>query len=80
MEWYRRFSTEARGDIMSGVEDILMQAYDEGLYDAVMEASKSLDSNGKHYYEVKDKFEEAYNIVKEEIRNGKRNKKGKSRK
>ncbi len=65
---------------MSGVEDILMQAYEEGIYEAVMEASKSLDNNGKHYYEVKDKFDEAYNIVKEEIRNGKRIKKDKDRK
>ncbi len=29
-----------------------------------MQVSKSLDTNGKSYYTVADKFEEAYRIVK----------------
>jgi len=52
------------------VEDILYQAYEEGIWRDVIETSKSLDNNGKSYYSIGDKFEEAYNIVK--------NKKGKS--
>tara|TARA_R100000773_G_C4158071_1_gene77161 strand:- start:415 stop:624 length:210 start_codon:yes stop_codon:yes gene_type:complete len=44
------------------IEDILYQAHDEGIYNEVMNVSKSLDN--KHYWNVADKFEEAYNIVK----------------
>tara|TARA_R100000734_G_C3312504_1_gene103548 strand:- start:1075 stop:1284 length:210 start_codon:yes stop_codon:yes gene_type:complete len=44
------------------VEDILYQAHDEGIYKEVMAVSRSLD--GKHYWSVADKFEEAYRIVK----------------
>jgi hypothetical protein len=46
------------------VEDILYQAHSEGIWKEVMETSKSLDTNGKSYYSIGDKFEEAYNIVK----------------
>ena len=46
------------------VEDILYQAWSEGLWKEVMEVSKSLDNNGKFYQSVGDKFEEAYYIVK----------------
>ena len=46
------------------VEDILYQAYEEGIWKEVMQVSKSLDTNGKSYYTVADKFEEAYRIVK----------------
>ena len=46
------------------VEDILHQAWSEGLWKEVMEVSKSLDNNGKFYQSVGDKFEEAYYIVK----------------
>tara|TARA_R100001082_G_C4325072_1_gene142918 strand:- start:669 stop:884 length:216 start_codon:yes stop_codon:yes gene_type:complete len=46
------------------VEDILYQAHEEGIWKEVMQVSKSLDNNGKSYYTVADKFEEAYWIVK----------------
>ena len=47
------------------VEDILYQAYEEGIWKEVMEASNSLDN--KTYYSMGDKYEEAYRIVKEKI-------------
>jgi hypothetical protein len=56
------------------VEDILYQAYNEGIWKDVMEVSKSLDNNGKAYYSVADKFEEAYNIVKTKKEKGYENK------
>jgi len=52
------------------VEDILYQAYDEGIWTEVMAASKSLDNNGKSYYTVADKFEEAYWMVKKQKEKG----------
>jgi len=51
------------------VEDILYQAHYEGIWKEVMAVSKSLESNGKSYYTVGDKFEEAYNIVKTKNKN-----------
>ena len=47
------------------VEDILYQAHNE-----VLEVSKSLDGNGKSYYCIGDKMEEAYNIVKNKKEKG----------
>ena len=57
------------------VEDILYRAMDEGIYKEVMAASKSLEGNGKSYYTVADKFEEAYQLV---IKKKKENEKRKS--
>ena len=54
------------------VEDILYQAYDEGIYNEVMAVSKSLDD--KSYWTIADKFEEAYNIVKTKREKGYENK------
>ena len=54
------------------VEDILYQAYEEGLWHEVMEESKSLDGN--HYHTYGDKFEEAYRIVKTKKEKGYENK------
>ena len=45
------------------IEDILYQAYYEGIREEVLNVSKSLDGT-KHYYSFGDKIEEAYNIVK----------------
>jgi len=56
------------------VEDILYQAYEEGIWKEVMQVSKSLDNNGKSYYTVADKFEEAYRIVKTKKEKGYENK------
>ena len=56
------------------VEDILYQAYNEGIWKEVMQVSKSLDNNGRTYYSVADKFEEAYNIVKTKKEKGYENK------
>tara|TARA_Y100000592_G_C5323034_1_gene245713 strand:- start:253 stop:462 length:210 start_codon:yes stop_codon:yes gene_type:complete len=50
------------------VEDILYQAHDEGIYDEVMAASRSLDN--KNYWTVGDKYEEAYRIVKQQKEKG----------
>jgi len=44
------------------VEDILYQAHNEGIWNDVMEVSKSLSTRNFHTYG--DKIEEAYNIVK----------------
>tara|TARA_R110000796_G_scaffold40092_1_gene99461 strand:+ start:85 stop:300 length:216 start_codon:yes stop_codon:yes gene_type:complete len=52
------------------VEDILYQAHNEGLWKEVLEVSKSLDGNGKSYYCIGDKMEEAYNIVKNKKEKG----------
>jgi len=56
------------------VEDILYQAHNEGLWKEVLKVSKSLDGNGKSYYSVGDKMEEAYNIVKNKKEKGYENK------
>ena len=45
------------------VEDILYQAYAEGIWKEVLQVSKSLDNKGKHFYSYGDKMEEAYRIV-----------------
>ena len=46
---------------MSNVEDILYQAYDEGIYDEVMRVSKSLSTQDKYkYMEVSDRMDAAY--------------------
>jgi len=45
------------------IEDILYQAHREGIWNEVINVSKSLDGT-KHYYSFGDKIEEAYNIVK----------------
>lgn len=45
------------------VEDILYQAYNEGICDKVLKVSKSLKGS---YYTYGDKIEKAYNIVKKE--------------
>ena len=51
---------------MSNVEDILYQAYDEGIYDEVMRVSKSLSTQDKYkYMEVSDRMDAAYQIVKD---------------
>jgi len=44
------------------VEDILYQAYSEGIWDKVIAVSKTLSE--KHWHTYGDKIEEAYNIVK----------------
>ena len=61
---------------MSKVEDILYQAYNEGIRDEVFTESNKLDNRGGKYdnMEIGDKFEIAYNNVIE-----KRNKNGKSK-
>ena len=45
------------------VEDILYQAYAEGIWKEVLQVSKSLDNKGTHFYSYGDKMEEAYRIV-----------------
>jgi len=51
---------------LSSVEDILHQAYDEGIYDEVMRVSRSLQVQEKYkWMEVKDRFDIAYQMVKE---------------
>ena len=47
------------------VEDILYQAYGEGIYEEVMAVSKSLSDGKRSWPTVGDKFEEAYLIVKQ---------------
>jgi len=56
------------------VEDILYQAYGEGIYEEVMAVSKSLGNGGKVWPTVGDKFEEAYNLVKQQKEKGYENK------
>lgn len=46
------------------VEDILYQAHTEGIWKEVLDESKHLEKNGKHFYSYGDKIEAAYNIVK----------------
>tara|TARA_R110000796_G_C14460618_1_gene424463 strand:- start:648 stop:845 length:198 start_codon:yes stop_codon:yes gene_type:complete len=59
------------------VEDLLYKAHAEGLYNAVMEVSKTLKGS---YYTYADKLEEAYNIViKEKNKNANINKRTKQR-
>ena len=50
------------------VEDILYQAHNEGIWNDVMEVSKSLSTRNFHTYG--DKIEEAYNIVKKKKEKG----------
>jgi len=54
------------------IEDILYQAHDEGIYNEVMNVSKNLDN--RQYWNVADKFEEAYRIVKTKKEKGYENK------
>ena len=45
------------------VEDILYQAYAEGIWKEVLQVSKSLENKGTHFYSYGDKMDEAYRIV-----------------
>ncbi len=56
------------------VEDILYQAHKEGIWEEVLQVSKSLDGEGKHFYSYGDKIEEAYKIVKTKKEKGYENK------
>jgi|TARA_R110001592_G_scaffold159830_2_gene391522 hypothetical protein len=50
------------------VEDILYQAHKEGIWKEVLNVSKSLDVEGKHWHTYGDKIEQAYNMVKNKKR------------
>jgi len=56
------------------VEDILYQAHEEGIWEEVLQVSKSLDSKGKHFYSYSDKIEAAYNIANNKNEKGYENK------
>jgi hypothetical protein len=57
---------------MSRVEDILYQAYHEGIREEVLEVSRSLDKI--KFAEIGDSIEEAYRIVKIKKEKGYENK------